>query len=97
MKQSKLVSLKTISGAALAFAAAGMFLGGMSAAANAAEEGKVHCVGVNGCKGKSECATAKSSCKGQNDCKGHGFLSMTEKECKEKKGTVEMDKMDKKS
>jgi len=28
---------------------------------------KVHCYGVNTCKGTSDCKTAKNDCKGQND------------------------------
>jgi len=51
--------------------------------------GKVHCFGVNACKGKSECAVQdKSQCKGQNACKGQGWVSLTAKKCTAKKGTV---------
>ncbi len=50
---------------------------------------KVHCFGVNSCKGKSECAVdGKSQCKGQNACKGQGWVALTTKSCKAKKGTV---------
>jgi hypothetical protein len=89
MKSSKIASIKSVTAAALAMTAAGFFTAGAGSWAHAAEEGKVHCVGVNGCKGKSECATAANACKGQNGCKGQGFVSLTEKECKDKKGMVE--------
>ena len=70
---------KKISGLALATAAAGMFaIAPMSATA---DEAKIHCMGVNSCKGQSACKTANSSCKGQNACKGQGFLEMTSAEC----------------
>ena len=78
-----------ITGLALAAAAAAMFT--MAPVAQAAKhEGMVHCTGVNGCKGKSECKTASNACKGQNSCKGKGMQSMSEKDCKAKSGKVEM-------
>ncbi len=51
---------------------------------------KIHCLGINSCKGKSECAVeGKTSCKGQNACKGQGWVSLSSaKKCKAKKGTV---------
>ena len=49
----------------------------------------VHCLGVNACKGTSECGVeGKTACKGQNACKGQGWTSLTKKECKAQKGTV---------
>jgi uncharacterized membrane protein len=68
----------------LASAAAALFLAGAVHSANAdegKEAAKIHCDGVNQCKGQSDCATATNQCKGQNSCKGKGFLSMTEAEC----------------
>lgn len=56
------------------------------------KEAKVKCGGVNSCKGKSDCASAKNDCKGLNACKGQGYLELTAKECKDKKGTVLTDK-----
>ena len=52
--------------------------------------GKVHCFGINSCKGTSECAVdGKTSCKGKNDCKGMGWVSLSSaKKCTAKKGTV---------
>lgn len=75
-------------GVALAVAAAGMFaMAPMTV--TAAEEGKVHCYGVNKCKGHNDCKTANNACKGKGSCKGQGFLSMSSKEeCKEAGGKV---------
>ena len=67
-------------GLALATAAA-MLFGSVAAPAANAEEAKIHCTGVNACKGKSACATAKNACQGQNACKGQGYLLMTQAEC----------------
>ena len=69
-------------GAMIAAMAAGLFSAGAPIAASAADSAKVHCEGVNSCKGKSACATATSGCAGQNACKGKGWIEMTEKECK---------------
>ena len=49
--------------------------------ANAADEAKVKCEGVNACKGQTACATAKNACAGQNACKGQGYLQLTQAEC----------------
>jgi hypothetical protein len=38
-------------------------------------------VGVNSCKGTSDCKTAHNDCKGMNTCKGQGFKEMTAKKC----------------
>src|SRR6266446_10792930 len=87
---AKLNTMGAFSGAALAAAAAGLFLAG-TVGVTAAEktEAKVQCAGVNACKGKSDCATATSACHGQNACKGQGWMSMSEKQCLEKGGKVE--------
>lgn len=53
-----------------------------------ADETKVHCYGINSCKGTSDCKTAKNDCKGLNDCKGQGFQVMTVKQCKAKGGSL---------
>ena len=90
MDHSKRNAMKAFSGAALAAAAAGLFLSGTAAALAAdTKEAKVQCAGVNACKGKSDCATATSACHGQNACKGQGWVKMTEKQCLEKGGKVE--------
>jgi hypothetical protein len=71
---------KKVSGLALATAAAMVF----SAApliANAADEAKVKCEGVNTCKGQGACSSATNGCAGKNACKGQGYLEMTKAEC----------------
>jgi hypothetical protein len=73
--------LKSTSGAALATAAAILFGTGIVGTAFAGSDAKIHCSGVNACKGQSACKGANNACKGQNSCKGQGFLEMTQKEC----------------
>ena len=89
MNQTKTLSL---AGAAALFAlsaAAGAATApaGSSGAAVAASD-KVHCYGLNQCKGKADCKTTANACKGKNACKGHGFNGMTAKECLDKGGTI---------
>lgn len=76
------------SGAAIATAAALLFGTLAIGTANAAEEAKVHCEGVNACKGQSACKTARNECKGQNACKGQGYVEMTQKECDDAKAKM---------
>jgi uncharacterized membrane protein len=52
------------------------------------QEAKVHCYGVNSCKGTSDCKTAHNDCRGQNDCKGHGFKELTEQQCAKAGGSL---------
>jgi hypothetical protein len=75
-------------GTMIAAMAAGMFMAAAATPALAADSAKVHCQGVNSCKGKSACNSATNSCAGQNSCKGKGWIEMTEKECKAKGGKV---------
>ncbi len=83
-----MITAKKISGVALAAAAAAMFtVAPMNASAGAHKAGK--CMGINGCKGQSACATATSSCAGQNSCKGQGWVKATKAECDEKGGKFE--------
>ncbi len=89
MDQGKRNTIKVLSGAALAAVAAGLFATVTVGSAVAADEAKVHCTGVNACKGKTDCKSASNACKGENACKGQGFVSMTEKECVAKGGKVE--------
>lgn len=72
---------KKFSTLALATAAAVMFGSAPLTAANAADEAKVKCEGVNSCKGTSACGTASNACAGKNTCKGHGFLMLSKAEC----------------
>lgn len=82
-----------ISGALVAGAAAALFAaGGLAPIVAHAEDAMVHCMGVNACKGKSDCATANNGCKGQNACKGKGFKAMTQKACIDAGGTAETPK-----
>jgi hypothetical protein len=90
MNSNKRNVVNTFSGAAVAAAAAGLFLSGTVSISSAnAAEAKVQCAGVNSCKGKSECSSAKNGCSGKNACKGQGWMQMTEKECLTKGGKVE--------
>ena len=77
-----MTAVKKLTGIALAAAAAGMFATAGIGNVFAAEEGKIHCEGVNACKGKTDCKTASNACKGENACKGKGFTAMSEKDCK---------------
>ena len=87
---NKSSGMNAFSGAALAAAAASLFLSGtMIVSSASAEEAKVQCAGVNACKGKSECSSAKNECSGKNACKGQGWMSMSEKQCVAKGGKVE--------
>ena len=74
------------SGAALAAAAATLFLAGttVSTVTYAAGEGK--CIGANACKGQSACKGSANACKGHNACKGQGFSAMTKEKCDAAKG-----------
>ena len=89
MDETKRATMKKLSGVAVATAAAGLFLSGAASTASAAETAKIHCVGVNACKGTSDCKTASNECKGQNQCKGQGFVAMSAKECKAQGGKIE--------
>jgi len=75
-------------GALIAAMAAGLLSVGTPLVAAAADSAKVHCQGVNGCKGKGACHGAANGCAGQNGCKGKGWVEMGEKECKDKGGKV---------
>jgi hypothetical protein len=87
---------KKTAGIAMAMAAAGMFsMAPMSATlADSDHEHKVHCYGINSCKGKNDCKSASNSCKGKSSCKGKGFLNVSSKEeCAEKGGKIKDEKM----
>jgi hypothetical protein len=75
-------------GALIAAMAAGLFSAGAPLVASAADAAKVHCEGVNACKGKGGCHSAANSCAGKNGCKGKGWMEMSEKDCKDKGGKV---------
>jgi hypothetical protein len=78
-----------LNGSALAIAAVSLVLVGAVAPAAAATAGKIHCLGANSCKGKSDCHTPKNACKGMNACKAQGWVfKETEKACEEAGGKV---------
>ena len=81
---------KTVSGSTLAIAAVSIALSGAAPAPlKAATPGKVHCFGINSCKGKSDCHTPKNACKGMNACKAQGWLNVeSEKACTDASGKV---------
>jgi hypothetical protein len=79
---------KKLMGATVAAAAAMLFSTAFVAPAFAADDAKVHCEGVNSCKGTSACKSAGHECKGMNSCKGQGFLEMSDKECKAAKAAM---------
>jgi hypothetical protein len=74
------------SGAAIAAAAATLFLAGASMTTVAYAAGEGHCVGANACKGQSACKGGNHACKGQNACKGQGFSELTKGDCAAAKG-----------
>jgi uncharacterized membrane protein len=83
---------KAVLGAAVASALGSLLASGVAYAGQ--KEGKtaektVKCLGVNDCKGKGSCKSAKNDCKGQNACKGQSFAELTEKACLDKGGKVE--------
>ena len=83
-------------GAFIAAAVAGLFTAGTPMLASAKDTAKVHCAGVNACKGKGACKGADNSCKGQNGCKGKGWVEMSDKKCKDKGGTAAPSEAEKK-
>ncbi|HZW86276.1 MAG TPA: hypothetical protein VFF41_02340 [Gallionella sp.] len=67
---------------ALAAAAAALLIAGCAqAGGEKVAEAKIHCGGVNACKGQTDCKSAENSCKGQNSCKGHGFKALSKTDC----------------
>ena len=92
-------AVRKLSGTALAAAAAGLLLAGCAGHGTMdktdsmmehgkAMEAKVHCAGINSCKGQTACKSASNECKGQNSCKGKGFLSLSKPDCAAKGGSV---------
>ncbi len=83
---------KKLTGVVVATAVAGLFLSGHAIAkekTKSMKEAKVHCMGINSCKGKGMCKSDANGCKGENACKGKGWVGVkTEKECTDKGGQV---------
>lgn len=82
MKASKTTNI------AMAIAAASLFAFAPMSAVHAGSDAKVHCYGVNKCKGHNDCKSASNSCKGQSACKGKGFVAMSAKACDHVGGKV---------
>jgi len=74
---------------ALATAAAAMFTVAPVTMVQAGSDAKIHCFGVNKCKGHNDCKTASNACKGQASCKGKAFVSMSKHACEEIGGSVD--------
>ncbi len=49
--------------------------------ATAGDADKVHCYGVNKCKGTGDCGGKGHSCAGENTCKGQGYLNIDKEAC----------------
>ena len=75
------MQITKLSSTALAAAAAMLFTSGIATVSVAADAAKVHCTGVNSCKGTSACKSSSNSCKGMNSCKGTGWTSMSKADC----------------
>lgn len=86
------MKITALSGSTLAVAAISLALAGAAttpAFAKGKAQVKVHCSGINTCKGTSECKTAGNECKGMNTCKGIGYVSAkSAKACTDKGGAV---------
>lgn len=78
---------KKVLGVAMAVAAAGM-LSTTTPVFAAGADAKIHCYGVNKCKGHNDCKTATNACKGHASCKGHGFVAVSTKACDHLGGKV---------
>ena len=53
--------------------------GPVQAAAEGGE--KVHCYGVNKCKGTGDCGGKGHSCAGMNACQGQGYIDFKQDDC----------------
>jgi hypothetical protein len=86
-----MTAMRKTSGVMIAGAAAALFAAGVVGSTTAsADVAKVHCVGINACKGQGSCKQASHSCKGQNSCKGQGWSETdTKGECLLKGGMIE--------
>ena len=85
-----MMTRKKITGLVLASTAAALF--GTATVAAAAEgtasSAEVKCMGINACKGTSECATASNGCQGHDSCKGQGWVHASKEDCDAKGGKV---------
>lgn len=79
---------KELLGILAATALAHLVVADFTPVAQAADDAKIKCSGINACKGTSECKTAGSACHGKNTCKGKGWTTTTAKDCTDKGGKV---------
>ena len=78
-------------GVLMASAAAALILSGAVVARAEGDKAadKVHCAGVNACKGQGACAGGGHDCAGKNGCKGQGWVeSDSAADCAKKGGKV---------
>ena len=88
-------------GVFVATAVASLFSAALAADAPKADkktdkEEKIHCSGINSCKGTCSCSSASNACKGMNSCKGKGWIEATAKDCTDKGGTIVKEDKDEK-
>jgi hypothetical protein len=83
-----MIDSKKAMGIALALTAAGMISTSVPVFAGASDA-RVHCFGVNKCKGHNDCKTATNACKGHGSCKGQGFVAVSSSACDHLGGKVE--------
>jgi hypothetical protein len=83
------MKLTSKSGAAIAAAAATLFVAGMTVSTTSYAAGEGKCIGANACKGQSACKGGNHACKGQNACKGQGFSALSKDQCASAKGKFE--------
>jgi len=82
-------SMRVISGASLAAAAALFLVAGCATSDKPAQSAEVQCSGINACKGQSACKSASNSCKGLNACKGQGWVpTASAEDCTSQGGKV---------
>lgn len=84
MTRKKMTGLLLASTAAALFGTATV----TAAAEGTASSAEVKCMGINACKGTSECATASNGCQGHNSCKGQGWVHASMEECDAQGGKV---------
>ena len=67
----------------LASAVAALVAAGSSFAADEAKgtDEKVHCYGINACKGTGDCSGKGHQCAGFNACKGQGHINLPKALC----------------
>jgi uncharacterized membrane protein len=58
----------------------------VSAADGAADQEKVHCYGINSCKGTGDCSGKGHACAGHNACAGQGHINLPKDVCLRIKG-----------